>query len=93
LLSSPHGHSLLSPRQSTLTAGNRSRALLRLVLELAIVVAVVSLASANIYVRATWTEMEDGVLWGVEGGEVVAREVAPGTPAARAGVAPGFGFG
>ncbi|OFW20737.1 MAG: hypothetical protein A3G21_22550 [Acidobacteria bacterium RIFCSPLOWO2_12_FULL_66_21] len=62
---------------------------MRLVLELAIVVAVVSLASANIYVRATWTEMEDGVLWGVEGGEVVAREVAPGTPAARAGVAPG----
>lgn len=44
---------------------------------------------ANIVIRATWHEADDGVLWvnRVEG--VTAFEVAPGTPAARAGIKPG----
>ena len=36
-------------------------------------------------VRASWTEMDDGVLWRVAGSDVVAGEVAAGSPADRAG--------
>ena len=47
------------------------------------------LGLANIAIRATSHEADDGVLWvnRVEG--VTAFEVAPGTPAARAGIKPG----
>ena len=37
-------------------------------------------------VRASWTEMDDGVLWRSNGSEVVAKDVAEGSPAARAGL-------
>jgi PAS domain S-box-containing protein len=43
----------------------------------------------NMSVRATWTEMEDGVLWGHTGTDIVAREVAQGSAADRAGVRAG----
>jgi two-component system NtrC family sensor kinase len=36
--------------------------------------------------RATWTEMEDGVLWSPTGADIVAKEVAPGSAADRAGI-------
>jgi two-component system, NtrC family, sensor kinase len=52
--------------------------------QLAVVVALLCLAAANIYVRATWSEAEDGVLWSAGPSGLVAQEVAPGSPAARA---------
>ncbi len=59
----------------------------RLTAQLAVVVALLCLAAANIYVRATWSESEDGVLWSTSPeGVVVAKEIAAGSPGARAGV-------
>jgi PAS domain S-box-containing protein len=57
--------------------------------QLAVIAALLCLAAANIYVRATWTEMEDGVLWKAAADGVVAEEIAPGSPAARAGLQKG----
>ena len=57
--------------------------------QLALVAALLCLAATNIYVRATWSEMEDGVLWASEAGSIVAREIARESPAARGGVEPG----
>lgn len=51
-----------------------------------IVVALLCLAALNIVQRVTWSEMEDGVLWTMTGGEVAAAEVATGTAAQRAGL-------
>jgi S1-C subfamily serine protease len=67
-----------------LTSRSRRNALLRLTAQLAVVVALLCLAAANIYVRATWSEAEDGVLWSAGPSGLVAQEVAPGSPAARA---------
>jgi membrane-associated protease RseP (regulator of RpoE activity) len=63
----------------------RGHALLRLTGQLGVVVALLCLAAANIYVRATWSEPEDGVLWTATAeGVVVAKEVAADSPGARA---------
>ena len=62
---------------------------IRLSLQGAVVIALLCLAAANIAVRASWTEMEDGVLWTISGDEVVASAVAPGSPAERAALRPG----
>ncbi len=51
-----------------------------------VVAALLCLAVLNIYQRATWSEVEDGVLWRSLNGAVVAAEIAPGTAADRAGV-------
>jgi two-component system, NtrC family, sensor kinase len=51
-----------------------------------IVVALLCLAAMNIVQRASWSEMEDGVLWKDSGGEVAAVEIAKGTAADRAGL-------
>ena len=51
-----------------------------------IVVALLCLAALNIMQRASWSEMEDGVLWKISGGEVAAAEIAKGTAADRAGL-------
>jgi PAS domain S-box-containing protein len=68
----------------------RSRALLRLSAQLIVVVALLCLAIANIYVRSTWSEVEDGIRWANSPeGVVVAREVARQSPGARANVQPG----
>ncbi|HMF62434.1 MAG TPA: hypothetical protein VK595_18800, partial [Vicinamibacterales bacterium] len=64
--------------------GFRNRGLFHLAAELAVVVALLSLAIANIRVRATWTEVEDGVLWSAGAEGLVAREVASASPAALA---------
>src|SRR5512140_2224297 len=58
-------------------------------LTLGIAAILLVLGLANIVIRATAHEADDGVLWvnRVEG--VTAFEVAPGTPAARAGIKPG----
>ena len=53
---------------------------------MALVVALLCLAAANIAQRARWTELEDGVLWRTAGADIVASEVAAGTAAERAGI-------
>ena len=51
-----------------------------------VLAALLCLGAANIAARATWHEVEDGVLWIEQNGSVVAAEIAPGTPAARVGL-------
>ena len=70
-------------------ASTRRATWLRLMAQVAIVVALLCLAIANIAVRATWSELEDGVLWKVRGEGVTAELVADDSPAARAGVRSG----
>ena len=67
-----------------LNTRTQGHALLRLTAQLAVVVGLLCLAAANIYVRATWSEPEDGVLWTATAeGVVVAQEVAADSPGAR----------
>ena len=54
-----------------------------------VVGALLCLAALNIHQRATWSEVEDGVLWRSINGAVVAAEIAPGTAADRAGIRKG----
>ena len=61
----------------------------QLVAHAAIVVALLCLAVANISVRRTFSEMTDGVLWELYANQVIAREVLPESPAARAAVRAG----
>ena len=58
-------------------------------LPLAVVSALLCLGVANIAARATWREVEDGVLWVDRVDGVVASQVAPETPASRLGIRPG----
>ncbi len=51
--------------------------------------ALLLLAIVNIRARATWHEVEDGILWAGSPAGVVAREVAAGSPGASAGVRAG----
>src|ERR1051326_7698632 len=51
-----------------------------------VVAALLCLAALNVIQRASWSEVEDGVLWRNHDGEVVAVEVARDTAAARAGI-------
>ncbi len=64
----------------------RRREWFRVTTHMAVVLALLCLAAANIQLRSTFSEMEDGVLWVENGGVVVAREIAEGSPAARVGV-------
>ena len=48
--------------------------------------ALLCLAGLNIVQRSSWSELEDGVLWKVSGGDVAAAEVGQGTAADRSGV-------
>jgi two-component system, NtrC family, sensor kinase len=54
-----------------------------------VIAALLCLAALNVYQRATWSEVEDGVLWRSLNGAVVATEVAPGTAGGRAGITRG----
>jgi PAS domain S-box-containing protein len=47
------------------------------------------LGAANVAVRATWRDVEDGVLWRAKPEGVVASEIAAGTPASKVGLEPG----
>jgi two-component system, NtrC family, sensor kinase len=67
----------------------RGRAVVRFTAQLAVVVALLCLAIANIHQRLTWAELNDGVLWWISDGAVVAAEVAPESPGHRAGIEPG----
>ena len=64
----------------------RRSAWLKSTVHLAVVAALLCLAAVNLRVRATFNELEDGVLWKVTNGSVVAAEVAEGTPAAALGI-------
>src|SRR3954462_11963908 len=68
---------------------SNSRTRVPWIAQAAIVVALVCLAIANIAQRASWSEVEDGVLWRATSGDVVAQEIASGSAAAKAGVQPG----
>jgi PAS domain S-box-containing protein len=57
--------------------------------QLLVVAALLCLAVINISVRASWYEMEDGVLWVANGADVMADAVAEGSPAKAAGILPG----
>jgi len=62
-------------------------ALGRSVLGLAVLITLVPLGLANMYVRATSADLEDGVLWASRPeGVVVAEDVTPGGPGALAGI-------
>jgi two-component system NtrC family sensor kinase len=56
---------------------------------MAVVVVLLGLAAANVDQRARWSEMEDGVLWTIAGGDITAAEIAPGSPAERASLGTG----
>jgi len=55
-------------------------------LPVVVVAGLLCLGAANIAARATWHEVEDGVLWKQHPDGIVAAEVAPGTPAAAVGI-------
>ena len=68
----------------------RLRPLLRVALPVAIASTLVCLAVVNMALVQAWKgEAEDGVLWGQEGANVVAVEVANPSAGRRAGLAPG----
>jgi PAS domain S-box-containing protein len=68
----------------------RLKPLLRVALPVAVASTLVGLAVVNMALVKAWKgEPEDGVLWGQEGANVVAREVANPSAGRRAGLAPG----
>jgi signal transduction histidine kinase len=69
------------------TSAPQIRPLLRVALPVAVAALLVTLAIINVVLVKVWhPEAEDGVLWQKEGANVVAKEIAPGTAAARAGL-------
>ena len=76
-----------SPRQTSVRS--RAGAAGRLLAQFALVAALLGLAVANVHERWTFVEMDDGVLWSESAGSIVAEVVAPGSPAARAGIEQG----
>jgi two-component system, NtrC family, sensor kinase len=71
------------------TAERRLRAVWRVVSSLTVVATLLALGAANIALRATWREVEDGVLWVTGPSGVTAAEVAKGSAGALAGIRPG----
>ncbi len=70
-------------------AARRLRPIFHAALPVAVASAFVCLAAINVaLVRAWHGEPEDGVLWGREGANVIALDVAPGSAAAQAGIRP-----
>jgi len=70
-------------------SGRPAGAWLSTSLALAVVAALLSLAAANIFLRASWHEVEDGILWAAGPEGVVAAEVAADGPGRVAGVQAG----
>jgi PAS domain S-box-containing protein len=80
----------VSPFTDLLIRANARRATwLRLLAQAAVVAVLLCLAVANIAVRATWFELEDGVLWRLQGEGLTARAIAENSPAEKAGVRAG----
>jgi uncharacterized membrane protein YhdT len=88
---------LLSQQRSSLltladvrpSSETRRQIRLRAIGHTAIVAVLLCLAAANVRVRWAWSEVEDGVLWTLTANDVVAKEIAPGSPAERHDVRPG----
>jgi two-component system NtrC family sensor kinase len=59
---------------------------IRLTAQAVLVLGLLTLAVANLAIRSSWTEMEDGAFWVSEGDQLVARIIAPSSPAERAQV-------
>ena len=85
----PERKALLNSADPRLGTDARRREWFHAMAHMAVVVALVCLAAANLHLRWTFSEAEDGVLWIDAGGVVLAKEVAPGTPGARVGLRPG----
>jgi len=68
------------------SAQRQSRRRLKNLLVVAIGSCLASLGAYNLLAKATWSLMDDGVLWKPAPEGVVAARVAPGGPAARVGV-------
>ena len=62
---------------------------LRTLVSLTFIATLLGLGLANIALRATWNEVEDGVLWVGRPDGVTAAEIAPDSPAEAAGLRPG----
>src|SRR5919112_5829361 len=62
------------------------RAWTRPALPVVVVAVLLCLGAANVASRATWREVEDGVLWRSQPEGVVAADIAAGTPAAAVGL-------
>jgi two-component system, NtrC family, sensor kinase len=88
-LLSQRGSSVLTAADFHPVSETRRRAWFRSTVHLAVVAALLCLAAANIAVRASWSEMEDGVLWDESTGALTAKEVADGSPAAASGIRSG----
>jgi len=69
--------------------GHREPSLTSWFATLALVVVLVGLGVANIVARATWHEVEDGVLWVSRPQGVTAAELASGSAADKSGIRPG----
>jgi PAS domain S-box-containing protein len=80
---------LLTSSETWTGADAKRRAWLRAAGHLALVAALLCLAAANIHLRVTWSEMEDGVLWTETADAVTAKAVADDSPASRAGLRAG----
>ena len=81
--------SLLTPADVRPVADIRRQTRFRAAAHVAIVAVLLCLAAANIKVRWTWSEAEDGVLWTVAANDIIAKEIAAGSPAARHDIRPG----
>src|SRR5215204_2023557 len=77
---------LLNSADLRLGTDVRRRERYHTVAHMAVVVALLCLAAANLHLRWTFVEMEDGVLWANVAGDVVAKEIVPDSPGARAGI-------
>ena len=71
------------------TTNRSGLAWLRTLFALLVVGVLTTLGIANIALYSRWQEVEDGVLWVTRAQGVIASEVAPNSPAARAGLRSG----
>jgi two-component system NtrC family sensor kinase len=76
-------------RASSFAPGRVAGDWARTALPVGVALALLALGVVNVATRALTTDVEDGVLWVQRTTGIVAAEVGQGTPAARAGVAPG----
>ena len=72
--------------KSGVTSWARAAGLGRGMLAVSVVVGLLALAIANIAVRSSWSEVEDGVLWVSRAEGVVAAEIGARSTAAAAGI-------
>jgi two-component system, NtrC family, sensor kinase len=77
------------PDLSARSSARRMSTWLRPLAQAAVVAVLICLAAANIVTRTTWTELEDGVLWRMQGEGLTAVAIAEDAPAARAGLRTG----